>query len=213
MRNRFALIAVVASVVFGLAIAQDVEAKGKLSFNGNFSGDNAGVGFHRIVVAAPNVVPAFRAQIEKRFQNYVKKYSRGRTEVVRFEDVMPQKDSYSAKEVLKQLKANNFDGAVIIDIQQNLRRVVDKDSPDVMPSDMPKALQFAASHRHQPAYGAKYQPTTVRVFDLNSGKVVFEGSGFVNATPSSKKWHKLSGDFLALKLAKYLRKGSLLAPR
>lgn len=215
MSSRFALIvfAVVMSSVFVLVTPQPAEARGRLSFNGHFNKDHAGVKFSRIVVAAPNVVPAFRRQIEKRFQSYVRKFSRGATEAVRIAEVIPPKPSYTPKQVMGQLKKQGIDAAVIIDIQQNLMRAASEANTSVIPAAMPAALKFAASHQHNPAYGAKYQPTRVRVYDLKSGSVVFEGQGMVNATATSRKWHKVSGKFLSVKLAKYLRKGQFYAGR
>ena len=214
MKNntKLVLVGIFLSIFLGLLSGQ-THARRALLLSGNFNPEYADLRLEKIVVVAPNVVQSFRDQIEIRMIDALEDISDGGVNGIRFADVIPPFKQYTSKEVLDKLTSQQVTAAVIIDIQLAGGSYAEEDErrkASSIPQDMTGALGFSANYRPRPSRRGKYRGTTVTVYHLASGGVIWRGTGQVNANKDSVKWHKRSGRMLAKKLSRALKEAGVL---
>lgn len=211
--NKLILTGACISMLLGV-FANSAVAGRDLFLSGQFNPEFAGKRIHKIVVAAPNVVQYFRDQIEIRMSDELKNVSNGGVNALRFNQVVSPFKEYTKESIIGILKSQKVDAVVVVDIQMAGGRkaeLAEHRRISSIPEDMAGALEFAANHRHQPSYRSKYRATTVTVYHLQTGGIIWRGTGQVNASKDSIKWQKVSGRMLARKLGKALKHTGILS--
>jgi len=168
------------------------------------------------VIAAPNVVQHFRDQIEIRMSDELKSVSNGSVDALQFNQVVSPFKKYTDKEVVERLKSQGVDAIVVVDIQMAGGRRTELEEQrriSKIPEDMAGALNFTITHKHSPNRRGKYRLTTVTLYHLATGGIIWKGNGQVNANKTSIKWHKVSGRMLARKLGRALKRTGILTSR
>lgn len=217
LKNKLTITAAAAciSILLG-AFTNTAMANRALYLSGQFNPEFTGKRVHKIVVAAPNVVQHFRDQIEIRMSDELKDISRGGANALQFNQVVSPFKTYTGKEVISRLKSQGVDAVVIVDIQMAGGRRAELEEQrrnSKIPEDMIGALEFTANHKHSPNWRGKYRLTTVTLYHLDTGNIIWQGSGQVNGNKTSIKWHKVSGRMLARKFGKALKRTGILRKR
>ncbi len=213
--NKLILTGACISMLLGV-FANSAVAGRELFLAGQFNPEFNGKRIHKIVVAAPNVVQHFRDQIEIRMSDELKQVSNGGVDALRFNQVVSPFKEYTKESVIDKLKSQMVDAVVVVDIQMAGGRkgeLAEQRRISSIPEDMAGALEFIANHHHQPSYRSKYRATTVTVYHLKTGGIIWRGTGQVNASKDSIKWQKVSGRMLARKLGKALKRTGILTNR
>jgi len=179
-------------------------ARGRLGLSGELNPAYSGKVINKIVVVAPTVVTYFRAQIEKRMVNWLHRLSNNGLVALRFDDLLSTFNRDPNMDVLGLMQAQKVDAIAVVDVQMDGDREAER-----LPKDLIGALTYSVNKAYRPVNYGKYRATTVTVYDTNNGKVIWKGEGSVNATLTSRKWHKKSGQYLAIRFAKYMRKAKL----
>lgn len=212
-KKKFIIFSVCASLLLSL-FANPAFAR-RLSLHGEANPEFVGKRITKMVVVAPNVVRSFRAQIEKRMISAIDVISNGGVKVERFGNVISEyKAELTGEEIIDMLKAQQVEAVAIVDIQMDGSRRYqyseEQEKELYVPNGMSAALAYSANHRYRPKFNGKYRSTTVVVYDVKTGGIMWQGDGSVNATRSSRKWHKKSGKVLAKRFAKYMRKARIM---
>jgi hypothetical protein len=210
-KNKLIVTTICASILASV-FANPAFAGRRLGLTGEINPEFTGRQIKKMVVVAPNVVKYFRAQIEKRMCNRLKSMSNGGVTGVRFENVVTGFKKHTGPEVIALLKQQRVDAVAVVDIKMDGSNYTLPASQDdsLLPGDMLPALEYIANYKYQPRFNGKYRTTTVTVYDVKTGGVIWKGQGIVNATQDSRKWHKKSGKYLAIRFAKYMHKARLL---
>ena len=214
MKNNTTLVLAITllSISLGLLSGQ-THARRALLLSGNFNPEYADLRLEKIAVAAPNVIQSFQDQIEIRLIDELKDISDDQVNGIRFTDLISPFKQYTKKEVLDKLTSQQAEAVVIIDIQLAGGSCAQEDArrkESSIPQDMAGALVFSANYRPRPSNRGKYRGTTVTVYHLASGGVIWRGTGQVNANKDSVKWQKKSGQMLADNLSEALKAAGVL---
>lgn len=203
------------SILLG-ASANTAMADRALYLSGQFNPEFNGKRIRKVVIAAPNVVQHFRDQIEIRMSDELKSVSNGSVDALQFNQVVSPFKKYTDKEVVERLKSQGVDAIIVVDIQMAGGRRAELEEQrriSKIPEDMAGALSFVANHKHSPNWHGKYRLTTVTLYHLATGGIIWKGTGQVNADKTSIKWHKKSGRMLARKLGRALKRTGILRKR
>lgn len=185
---------------------------GRFALRGHVNPEYQGKQIRKMAVVAPNVVPYFRAQIEKRMCNWLSSMSNGGVTGVRLGNVVSSFKQLTGEEIIASLRSQQVDVVAVVDIQMDGGRYAPPGSQadETIPEDMAGALEYSANLKYRAKFDGKYRSTRVTVYDVKTGDVMWQGHGKVNATQDSRKWHKKSGRYLAKRFAKYMRKARVL---
>lgn len=209
-KNKLAITAICLSIFTSLFTSPAFA--GRFALRGHVNPEYQGGQIHKMAIVAPNVTPYFRSQIERRMCKWIKKMSRGGVSAVRFGDVVSSFRKQTGEEVIASMKSQQVDAVAVVDIQMDGGRYAFGGSQDdeTIPEDMAGAFEYSANLRYRASHNGKYRSTRITVYDVKTGDIMWQGEGRINATQTSRKWHKKSGRYLGKRFAKYMRKALIL---
>jgi len=183
---------------------------------GQFNPEFTGVKFGRFVVAAINVPPDYRKELElitaTRIGRYKKDKWRGIHEdaAIAFRKLFPEPNfqpekKYDVQFIRDKIRNEKIDILVLINILneggENLEDV----------ESYVTALQLSGNYIHNITPVKKYRFAKITLFDTQSGKRIWIGDGIVKAKPGTTNWYNASAQTLAKHLIKHLEKAGVLA--
>lgn len=182
---------------------------------GQFNPEFSGVKFDRFVVAAINVPPDFRKELESimaiRIGRFKKDRWRGTHEdvAIEFRKLFPEPifqpdKKYEPQFLMEKIRQEKINVLVLINIQnQGGENIEDVESYSA-------ALVLSGNHVHDMVPVKLYRFCKITLFDTRSGKPIWKGEGIVKAKPGTRNWYNASAQTLAKRLIKHLEKVGIL---
>ena len=214
-RNVFKfLVAAMATVI---VITQPGYAKWRnnpVSMGGHGNPQYVGKAYKRIAVAAINVPPDFRAQLEQvtainLSRAITDESDWNKTRVIDFASLFAdpafQPDGkYTIEYLMGELNKQGVDAILFINITNEGGENID----DI--GSLEKALDVAANYKHKVGPVVRYKFSKVLVYDLKDKVGIWSGGGVVKAKPQTTKWFNVTARTMSKKLVKLLEKENVL---
>jgi len=210
--NRF-IISTMAFVLvsFTLLAPQTSEAR-RVDMRGELNPEFKGRKFNTFAISAINTVPDFRFQFERRMYDLFRRHYNGKTNLVEFHKYgEPSKFDPSATKmdkikVIEDLKQKKIEVLVIF----NVHSQGGDNLPDQMTLD--EAIEASINHKHDISSVTRYVSSTVTLYEISTGKIIWKGQGKLRAKINSRKWFKKSAKIQTVRLYKYIVRAGMLPP-
>jgi len=164
--------------------------------------------FKGYAVAVINTVTPFRNKIEKRTALRLRRATNDGINIITTYPLLPNKRFSTGINISKDAFKNKLiSSGVDILIAINIHN---KGGINIKDTNLDDALDYMLNLSHDSSNVEVYSRTTVSLYNLHNGDVVWAGDGFVKAKPYTTKWFNISADRLAKYLVKLLKKTNFL---
>ena len=198
-------------VSFTLFMPQSAEAR-RVSLSGDFNPEFKGRKFSTFAISAINTVPKFRFQFERRMHDLFKRHYNGKTNLVEFHKYgEPSKFNPGAEKmdrikVIEDLKQKKIEVLVLF----NVHNQGGENLSDQMTLD--EAIEASINHKHDISSVTRYVNSSVTLYEMSTGKIIWKGQGKLRAKINSRKWFKKSSKIQTVRLYRFIVKAGLLPP-
>lgn len=210
--NRFIMsMMVMVLVSFSLFAPQTSEAR-RVDIRGELNPEFKGRKFNTFAISAINTVPDFRFQFERRMHDLFKRHYNGKTNLVEFHKYSePSKfDPTAARmdktKIIEDLKNKKIEVLVLFNVHSqggyNLPSLITMD----------EAIEASINHKHDTSSVARYVRSSVTLYEVSTGKVIWKGKGKLRAKINSRKWFKKSSKIQTVRLYRHIVRAGLLPP-
>ncbi len=169
-----------------------------------------GRSFTNYAVAAVNIVPRFRKELEHVTAIRIQRSLIDRTPVQEFRILFPHNEFEEKRQsyTLEHIKQTLHDKGVEVFIFIN---VIDTQGSNLEHIDkLDRALLAGANNVHDPRGAYYYGGSDVLLFELSTGKIIWKGHGVLKAKPHTPRWFNASSTGHAAYLVSNLKKAGLI---
>ena len=198
-------------VSFTVLMPQTAEAR-RVSLSGDFNPEFKGRKFNTFAVSAINTVPKFRFQFERRMHDLFKRHYNGKTNLVEFHKYgepskfNPNAEKLDRIKVIEDLKKKKIEVLVLF----NIHNQGGENLSDQMTID--EAIEASINHKHDISSVTRYINSSVTLYEVSTGKIIWKGQGKLRAKINSRKWFKKSSKIQTVRLYRFIVKAGLLPP-
>ena len=182
----------------------------KVGLSGEFNQRFAGQTFKNFAISAVNTVPEFRFQFERRVHDLLNKHFGGKTRLIELSSYLSGGSRFenpqNTTDLLQELEQNNIEVLILFNVQSDSGSNLDRNLT------LEQAIDAIQNHKHDPSKLRYYTYSFVTLYEVATGKIIWQGDGPLRASTHSRRWFKTSSKIQSVRLYKFMNKHGVLPP-